>query len=154
MYLVLVLLCFVFARVCDDGDKVGGVVSFVFVYKLLHAGMPADVDALPGLLTAVGEVVALEVAFLQVGDVGKRHAAGVEAEEEDVACEVVGGVGWQGVGFEFLQFADIDGSLDGLGYACVDVGEGVGLLWGEALLSGVVVDGAKVAHVEGGGVGA
>ena len=154
MYLVLVLLCFVFAGVCDDGDKIGGVVSFVFVDKLLHAGMPADVDALPGLLTAVGEVVALEVAFLQVGDVGKRHAAGVEAEEEDVAREVVGGEGWQGVGLEFLKLVDSDGSLDGLGCACVDVGEGVGLLWGEALLSGVVVDGAKVAHVEGGGVGA
>lgn len=154
MYLVLVLLCFVFAGVCDDGDKIGGVVSFVFVDELLHTGVPADIDELPGLLTTVGEVVALEVAFLQVGDVGKRHAAGVEAEEEDVAREVVGGEGWQGVGLEFLKLVDSDGSLDGLGCACVDVGEGVGLLWSEALLSGVVVDGAKVAHVEGGGVGA
>ena len=60
----------------------------VFIDQLLHALLPADVDALPRLLSAVGEVVALQVAFLQVGDVCERHAAGVETEQEDVAREV------------------------------------------------------------------
>ena len=105
----------------------------VFIDQLLHAFLPADVDALARLLSAVGEVVALQVAFLQVGDVCERHAAGVETEQEDVAREVFDGVGWKAVCLDFQYLIDVDGTLHGLGYAGIDTGERVALR-GEALV--------------------
>ena len=151
--LVLLLPCLVLAGMCDDGHQVRRIVTLVFIGQLLHTRLPTDVDALSRLLAAVREVTALQVAFLQVGDVGQRHAAGVEAEEEDVAREVGGGVGRQFLGLDFLYLPDIDGTFHGLGNACIDTGKGMGLR-GEPLFHCLIVDGTQVAHIERGGVGA
>ena len=47
--LVPVLPGLVLTGAGDDGQQVRGIVALVFVHQLLHAGFPADVDALPRL---------------------------------------------------------------------------------------------------------
>ena len=90
--LVLVLPRLVLSGTCDDGNQVGGTFVFVFINQPLHTGFPTDSDALTWLLSSIGEEIALQVAFLQVGNVGQRHAAGIEAEQEDVTGKRNGGV--------------------------------------------------------------
>ena len=68
--LVLLLPRLVLSGTCDDGNQVGGTFVFVFIGHLLHTFLPTDINALPCFLTAVGEVIALQVTFLQVGNVG------------------------------------------------------------------------------------
>ena len=92
VYPILVLPRLVLSGTCDDGNQVGGTFVFVFIGHLLHTGFPMDSDALTCLSSAIGEVIALQVGLLQIGDVGQRHAAGIEAEQEDVTGKRNGGV--------------------------------------------------------------
>ena len=121
----------------------------------MHLLLPTDGKALAGLASCVMEIAFAEVGLAEVGKVDEGDATQIEAQEEGVSCKFL-------IMCEILresQMSDLadggcgDGPLSGLGYACVDVPEGV-LLWGQALLHGFVVGGAKRAEVEGAGVAA
>ena len=112
-----------------------------------------DSHLLSRLLTKIDKIVALQVGLLQIGDVYQRHATGVETEEEYVARQGSEGIRGQFGRLYLLQLLGIDSSLHGFGYAGIDSGEWM-VLWRKSLFHRLIVDGAQVAHIERGGVGA
>ncbi len=52
------------------------------IYNILHTLLPLHSEGLPRLSSAVSELSILYIAFFEIGNINKRHPAGVEAEEK------------------------------------------------------------------------
>ena len=141
-----------FAGRTDDGQQVGRMGVVVAMDDFLHTFFPLDEELLTGFASAIRQHASAEVFLPQIGDVDKRHAAGVEGEEEHVAgkgeCGRVGEVHLP----DAPDGLERNGSLHGLVHTGIDVPEGVAL-HGQVLLYCAVVDGSEYSHVERSGVG-
>lgn len=121
------------------------------VYELLHAGFPTEGERGASLTAAVGEHAVMEVAPAEIGHVDKRHATGVEAQQEQVAGKRQTGLAGE---VELAKSADhllTDSAFHGLRLGRMSQAEGV-LLSDESFVDGFVVKGLQALQVEGDGV--
>ena len=88
--LVLVLCAFPPLSLADDGQQIAVGELLVAVYDALHAWFPSYLQVLSCLSALVGQHPVFHIRLFQVGHVDERHAAGVETEEKQVACQPQG----------------------------------------------------------------
>lgn len=137
----------------QNGEYVGRAVAPVSLHYRLHESLQPYVDPLSGLVAAVSEPSAADVAFPQAGHVYECHTSGAVAEQEQVAGHGQGG----GVpercpvegGDRFLA----DGPLRRSFNTGVDVAERV-VLAGLTFVRSLIIGRAEYPHIEGQGVAA
>ena len=134
-------------------EKIGRVIALVFLYNLLHIGLPFDVYLLRCLLSSVYEHTPIQIAMGKLCHVDERHAAGVETEHENIPCKLHARVSAQIQRFQLFDDFQREGSLDGLVNASIYVFEWR-RLWYQSVIHGMVIDSAKGAQIIRGGIAA
>lgn len=139
----------------DDGQQVGtaGTGGRIAVDQGLHLGGPLDANALVGLPTDVDQHAAAQVGLAQVGHVDKRHAASVEAEQEQVARTGLRRTGRQLQAAEGPHLLGRDGTVGGPAVGGMDAGKRLSR-GGNAFGQSPIVDRTEGAQVERNGVAA
>ena len=82
---------------CEHGQYIRRI-AVVAVDDALQGRFDAQRERLAGLLALIRQYAVADVAFLQIDHVHERHAAGVEAEHEEVARQRIFGMQFRQVG--------------------------------------------------------
>ena len=137
----------------QNGKQIGsgGAVHPIFVDDVPRMGVYPHPQRAVGLLTLIDHVAATELRLFQMGNVDKRHALHVDAEEEEVARKLQGRTG-QAKGHQPLDDTLGQGPFAGPLTAGKHFAERALVLTDKLLVDRIVVGRAQHAHVERHGV--
>ena len=123
----------------------------VTVDYLLHARLQLDLHHLVGLTPVIHKHATLYLRFLQESHIHKRHAAGIEAEQEHIAHQLHKRTGLHLHGTQLVDIRLLYRTFPGAGNARKHIAERFFLLR-KPLLHRLVVDSTQRAHVARQGV--
>ena len=86
-YLILSIGLFRVERT-DDWKQIVAVVIRVFLNDVGHARLQRDADGLLRLVAHIDDGTVAKIVFSQVGHIDKGHSERIDAEKENVACQV------------------------------------------------------------------
>jgi len=149
----------------EDREEIRSGGKGIAVEKGLHLGLDSHLETLTGLATSINEATMSDIFRTKIGEVDKGEPTGTETEDERVAREgetakhaqegLLAGVMTQAhqtcCNVERAEGSDERGgnsSLLRMGNGGTDIGKGFPVGY-QTLADGLVIDGLKVAQVEG-----
>lgn len=123
----------------------------VRVYNGLHGGLPTDAQGLACLPATVLQLTAADIGLPQIGQIDKRHALQIDAQQEKVAGKGQKRTGWKGKKPDGTNGLQRNGPLGGTGKAGEDMTENISV-GGQAQLDRLAVERTERAQVAGGGI--